>query len=185
MERASQTDPEGVKGHAQAFMKKFGNDWAMNLCSLLAYNFLGAMFPLLLGVLALSALVLPVSMRQGIGSSLNGAIPAAANGQNGLNIDFNTILANFHGSNASKITTIISFAALLWAGTSLFGVMENCFSLIYGTRDRDFIRQKQRQVRLATVPMLVVLAALGAGWLLRLPERSGWAKTEGLRGGGS
>jgi len=155
MEHVAQANPEGVKGHAQAFMKKFGNDGAMNLCSMLAYNFLGAIFPLLLGVLALSALFLPAPMVQSIGSSLNGAIPTAANGQNGLNIDFNTILASFHGSNASKITTVISFAALLWTGTSLFGVMENCFSLIYRTKDRDFVWQK-----LMSIAMIVIFAVL-------------------------
>ncbi|HEU0167239.1 MAG TPA: hypothetical protein VFS62_05650, partial [Chloroflexota bacterium] len=67
----------------KAFMEKFGKDWSMNLCSLMAYNFLGAIFPLLLGILAIGAFVLPPSMVHSVGSSLNGAIPSAANGQNG------------------------------------------------------------------------------------------------------
>jgi len=150
-----QPKEQSVLAHAKAFIEKFGKDWTMNLCSLLAYNFLGAIFPLLLGILALSAIFLPASMVQQIGASLNGAIPSAANGQNGLNLDFNTILASFHGSNASKITLIVSFAALLWTGSSLFGVMENCFSIIFRTKDRDFIWQK-----LMSVAMIVIFAIL-------------------------
>ncbi|MBV9121202.1 MAG: YihY/virulence factor BrkB family protein [Chloroflexi bacterium] len=144
-----------VKDEGQAFVKKFGNDWCTNLAGLLAYNFLGAIFPLLLGILALAALVLPGSVVQSIGTSLNNAIPAAANGANGLNIDFNSILATFHGSSASKLTLIVSFIALLWTGSSLFGVMENCFSIIFRTKDRDFIWQK-----LMSVAMILIFAVL-------------------------
>src|SRR4051794_26365002 len=77
--------PQSALGHIKGFLQKFGNDWGMNLASLLAYNFLGAIFPLILGVLALAALVLPASMVQTVATSLNGAVPAAANGANGLN----------------------------------------------------------------------------------------------------
>src|SRR5579883_950243 len=109
---------------AKAFVDKFGKDWSMNLCSLLAYNFLGAIFPLLLGILAIGAFVLPPSMVHSIGSSLNSAIPSAANGQNGLNLDFNAVLDNF--KRGSGLALIVSLLALLWTGSSLFGVMENC-----------------------------------------------------------
>jgi membrane protein len=138
---------------AKAFFEKFGKDWCMNLAGMLAYNFLGAFFPLLLGILALSALLLPPAIVQQIGSNLNGAIPSAANGQNGLNIDFNSVLRNFQ--RASGPAAIISFVALLWTGSSLFGVMENCFSIIYRTKDRDFIWQK-----LMSMGMIVIFAVL-------------------------
>jgi membrane protein len=137
----------------KAFMDKFGKDWGMNLCGLLAYNFLGAIFPLLLGVLALSTLFLPPTLVREIGSQLNGAIPAVANGQNGLNIDFNNVLDNFR--RASGLTSIVSLLALLWAGSSLFGVMENCFSIIFRTKDRDFVWQK-----LMCLLMIVIFAVL-------------------------
>jgi membrane protein len=138
---------------AKAFFQKFGNDWCTNMAGMLAYNFLGAIFPLLLGILALAALVLPASLVHDIGTSLNGAIPAAANGQNGLNLDFNTVLDTFR--RASGLTAIISFLALLWTGSSLFGVMENCFSIIYRTKDRGFIWQK-----LMSILMIVIFAVL-------------------------
>jgi len=147
-----------TKSTGQAFLQKFGNDWCTNLAGMLAYNFLGAIFPLLLGILALAALVLPSAIVQRVGASLNEAIPAGANGQNGLNIDFNSVLASFHHSNASVIALIASFAALIWTGSSLFGVMENCFSLIYRTKDRTFVRQKL--MSLAMIGIFVVLTPL-------------------------
>jgi membrane protein len=143
----------GLLATPKAFIDKFGKDWSMNLCSLLAYNFLGAIFPLLLGILAIGAFVLPPSMVHSIGNSLNGAIPSAANGQNGLNLDFNAVLDNF--KQASGLTLIVSFLALLWTGSSLFGVMENCFSIIYRTKDRNFIWQ-----RLMAIAMIVIFAVL-------------------------
>jgi membrane protein len=140
--------------HARAFLDKFGKDWCMNLCSLLAYNFLGAIFPLLLGVLAIGALFLPPSLLHQVGTNLNGAIPAEASGsQGGLNIDFNNVLDNFR--HASGPAAVISFLALLWTGSSLFGVMENCFSIIYRTKDRDFIWQK-----LMSIAMIIIFAIL-------------------------
>jgi membrane protein len=143
----------GMTDQAKAFFKKFGNDWCTNLAGMLAYNFLGAMFPLLLGVLALSALFLPSSLVQQVGTSLNGAIPSAANGSSGLNLDFNSVLQNFR--QASGLTAIISLLALLWTGSSLFGVMENCFSIIYRTKDRTFVWQK-----LMSIAMIVIFAVL-------------------------
>jgi membrane protein len=150
----NQRAPEhGLVQHAKSFVNKFGKDWCMNLAGLLAYNFLGATFPLLLGILAIGALFLPPSLLQSAGGALNSAIPSAANGANGLNLDFNEVLTNFR--KASGLTAIISFVALLWTGSSLFGVMENCFSLIYRTKDRSFIWQK-----LMSLVMIVIFAVL-------------------------
>ncbi|HEV7236226.1 MAG TPA: hypothetical protein VGN15_08605, partial [Ktedonobacteraceae bacterium] len=41
-----------------AFMKKFGNDWTMNLSAALAYNLLMAIFPIAVAVLAILGFVL-------------------------------------------------------------------------------------------------------------------------------
>src|ERR1700680_1362817 len=41
-----------------AFMKKFGNDWAMNLSAALAYYLLMAIFPIAVAVLAILGFVL-------------------------------------------------------------------------------------------------------------------------------
>ncbi len=151
--RGTRPEEQNVVQHAKSFFAKFGRDWCMNLCSLLAYNFLGAMFPLLLGILAIGALFLPPELLHQVGGGLNGAVPSAANGQSGLNLDFNNVLDNFR--RASGPTAIISLLALVWTGSGLFGVMENCFSIIYRTKDRDFIWQK-----LMSLAMIVIFAIL-------------------------
>ena len=134
---------------ARAFWTKFGNDWCMNLAGLLAYNFLTAIFPLILGILALGAYVLPDATIRQIASLLDSALPSGTT----LNINFYDVLQGFH--RASGVTAIISLALLLWTGSNLFGVMENCFSIIYRTKTRGFLQQK-----LMSVAMLILLAVL-------------------------
>jgi len=138
---------------AKAFIEKFGRDWCTNFAGMLAYNFLGAIFPLILGILALAALFLPISMVHAVGNQLNGAIPAAANGSTGLNVDFNNVLDRFRSQ--SGLAAIIAFVLLLWTGSNLFGVMENCFSIIFRPKNRGFVWQK-----LMSVLMIVIFAIL-------------------------
>ncbi|MGH2363660.1 MAG: YihY/virulence factor BrkB family protein [Chloroflexota bacterium] len=144
-----------IQSTAAGFVRKFGNDWCTNLAALLAYNFLGAIFPLLLGILALAALFLPLSLVHQAASGVNHAFPPGAHG---LNLDFNALLSGFRGSGASIVTIGASFAALLWTGSSLFGVMENCFSIVYRTRDRGLVRQKV--MALGMIVLFVVLTPL-------------------------
>ena len=143
----------GLVKRAQAFFAKFGNDWCMNLAAMLAYNFLTAIFPLLLGILAIGALFLPDAMLRQVADTLNRALPAAVTGQSGMNLNFYNILQGF--KKASGITGIISLVGLLWTGSNLFGVMENCFGIIYRTKPRNFIEQK-----LMSILMIVIFAIL-------------------------
>jgi len=136
---------------AQAFWAKFGNDWGMNLAGLLAYNFLTAIFPLLLGILAIAALLAPASVIQQLAGKMNTVLPASLT--SGANINFYTILQGFR--KASGITAIISLVGLLWTGSNLFGVMENCFSIVFRTTDRGFIQQK-----LMSFAMILIFAIL-------------------------
>ncbi len=114
----------GLVKRVQAFWAKFSNDWCMNLSGLLAYNFLTAIFPLLLGILALGALVLPDAVIHPMADKLNSLLPmgAAAGSPGNLNIDFYTVLQGF--KRASGLTALVS---LLWTGSNLFGVMAQCY----------------------------------------------------------
>lgn len=141
----------GLIKRVQAFWAKFSNDWCMNLAGLLAYNFLTAIFPLLLGILALAAFVAPASVMQQLAGKMNSALPSGFSGGSGIN--FYTILQGFR--RASGITLIISLVGLLWTGSNLFGVMENCFSIVFRTKTRSFITQK-----VMSVAMIVIFAVL-------------------------
>jgi YihY family inner membrane protein len=141
----------GVIKRVQAFWAKFSNDWCMNLAGLLAYNFLTAIFPLLLGILALAALIAPPAIIDRLATTLNAALPPALTGQ--AHINFATILTNFR--HASGLTALVSLVGLLWTGANLFGCMENCFSIIFRTRDRSIVKQK-----LMALVMIVLFAIL-------------------------
>jgi membrane protein len=148
----------GLVKRVQAFWAKFSNDWCMNLSGLLAYNFLTAIFPLLLGILALGAFVLPDSVIHPMADKLNSVLPAgtAAGGPGSLNINFYTILQGF--KRASGLTALVSLVGLLWTGSNLFGVMENCFSIVFRTRDRNFLEQKL--MALVMILLFAILAPL-------------------------
>ncbi len=141
----------GAIKRVQAFWAKFGNDWGMNLAGLLAYNFLTAIFPLLLGILALVAFVAPASIIEQLASKMNTALPASLT--SGANINFYTILQGFQ--KASGITLLVSLVGLIWTGSNLFGVMENCFSIVFRTKTRGFIEQK-----LMSIVMIIIFAIL-------------------------
>jgi len=141
----------GIVKRVQAFGAKFNNDWCLNLAGLLAYNFLTAIFPLLLGILALAALVAPASIIQQLAAKMNAALPPALAGQ--AHINFLTILEGFR--HASGLTALVSLVGLLWTGANLFGSMENCFSIIFRTRDRGLLQQK-----LMALVMIVIFAIL-------------------------
>lgn len=136
------------------FLQKFGNDWAFNLCTLLAYNFLTAIFPLFLGILALGAFVLPPAQLHDLASALTYSLPVGVTNPNGLNVNLYSMLENFH--KASKLTAIISFVGFIWTGSNLFSAMENCFSIVFRTRGRDPVRQK-----LMAIGMVFLFAVLG------------------------
>jgi YihY family inner membrane protein len=80
---------------------------------------------------------------------MNRALPSSG----GPNLDFYAILSAF--KRASGITAIVSLVGLIWTGSNLFGVMENCFSIIFRTRTRSFVWQK-----LMSILMIIILAVL-------------------------
>ncbi len=144
-----------------AFITKFGNDWAMNLAGLLAYNFLTAIFPLILGMLAIGALVLPDQVIRQVSDAVNAALPSDVTGQTGLNLDFYQMLTAFH--QASKLTAVLSFAGFLWTGSNLFGVMDNCFAIVFRVRSRNPLQQKVMALAMVFIfALLAPLAVLAA-----------------------
>jgi membrane protein len=141
---------ETVKG----FVAKFSNDWMMNLASMLAYNILVAFFPLVLALLTILGFVLSWNhqLLVSLQHSIVGALPAPLQGS----VDINGALQAL--SNNSGLLLVISLAGLLWAGSNLFGAMENCFDIIFRTRPRDFIPQKLMSFTMMLV--FVVLAPI-------------------------
>lgn len=139
----------------KTFVQKFGNDWAMNLVSMVTYSLITTIFPLLLGILTIAALILnflPLSSIDSLAANINSALPAnLTQGANGISVK--QLLTGL--ASASGVLAIVSLVGLLFTGSNLFTSMENAFSVIYKVKDRGFIGQ-----RLMGMGMVLVLALL-------------------------
>lgn len=134
------------------FLKKFSNDWTMNLAGMLAYSLITAIFPLLLGILSIAGIILsflsPSSLTT-VADKIAGALPSQLNSI----LKIHTLLPNL--VHITGPIAIVSLVGLLWTGSNLFTNMENAFSVVFRTGDRDFIHQK-----MMGMGMVIILAIL-------------------------
>lgn len=143
-------DVETLKQDAQGFFQKFGNDWALNLSAMLAYNLLGAIFPILLAIISIAGLLLgKFGLQNAVVANLQAILPA--NVRSVVNLP--QVVRTLHRS--SGILGIVSVLGLIWGGSNLFSAMEACFDIIFRTKQRSFIQQK-----LMAIGMVIVFAIL-------------------------
>jgi len=138
----------------KTFVQKFGNDWSMNLVSMLTYSMVTTIFPLLLGILTIAGFVLGILSPRSFNTvvvDINNALPQ--NFANSKAIDIASLLKGLH--KATGILATVSLLSLLFTGSNLFTNMENAFSIIFRVKDRDFLPQ-----RIMGMGMVVVLALL-------------------------
>jgi membrane protein len=136
----------------KTFGQKFSNDWSMNMVSLLTYNLLTTIFPILLAILTAALYVLgslsPQAFQQVV-AQMSGALPSGMTGA----INLGTLTKNL--VHITGPLALISLAGLLWGGANLFSGMENVFSIFFRTKARGFLAQK-----LMAIGMVVILAIL-------------------------
>ncbi|MEO8954355.1 MAG: YihY/virulence factor BrkB family protein [Ktedonobacteraceae bacterium] len=157
-----------------AFMKKFGNDWTMNLSAALAYNLLMAIFPIAVAVLAILGLVLGSLSHDTyntVKSQITSVFPQGAS--SGI-IDSVAIQLR----RASGLLSIIAIVLALFNGSRLFILMEGCFGIIYHIRQRKFLQQNLMALGMLIlfiilIPIMVVAAAAPA-FILALSQRIGF-----------
>ncbi len=134
------------------FVKKFANDWSMNLAGMMTYSLITAIIPLLVGILSIVGIVLKFaspSEFNNVANSIGSALPKQAQQV----IPMKSLLTNL--VSISGVAGIIALVGLLWTGSNLFTNVENAFSIAYRTRDRDFIPQ-----RVMAIGMIILLAIL-------------------------
>lgn len=130
---------------------KLGRDQAFNWAVIIAWNFLQSLFPIVLVMAALLGVTLGWI---GIGSeqvyrTVLSIIPdPAAQRQALLAVNL------FH--QRSGIFFLVGFAGLVWSGAGLFRSMEQAFAVIYGTRQRPFLKGV-----LMSVGMVFLLTVFG------------------------
>jgi membrane protein len=133
----------------------YGQSQGGNYAAGLAFNAFLAMFPLILGMLAI------------VGFALNN--PGTQN------TIYRDIVSIFPGDAPRPILQalksvhhnagllgILSIVGLLWSGTSLFASMEFALTTIFGTTQRDMLRQRAMGLVMVLVFIAAVLFVVGA-----------------------
>jgi YihY family inner membrane protein len=144
----------------QAFLRKFNNDWSMNLSAALAYNILLATFPMLVALLAILGFLLGVFGRDAtalVVQALSGALPKEINAAG---------IVQGAGQNlarSSGVLSIIAVLAAIFGGSRLFILLETCFCIIYRVRPRTFLRQNLMAIGMLLVFIILVPIMVFAG----------------------
>jgi len=134
------------------FVLKVANDWSMNLASMLAYNLITTIFPILLLMLSIAGMVLHALFVTHLGdlsAAISTRLPLQLRGY----IDVNGLLRSL--IEITGPLAVVSLVTLLWIGSNLFTNMENAFSIIFRTPGRHIVAQ-----RLMALAMVLDLAAL-------------------------
>jgi membrane protein len=154
------------------FWTKLNNDWIFNLAGLLAYNFLMALFPLLLLLLAGCGLVLQV-LSPHAELQLQHSVADALPGTTG------TVLVQgvaAHLKNSVGLLLVVGLGTALVAGSRLFVTLEGCFGIIFRLRGRDPLRQNRMAfgmlaLYLVVVPIVFLISILPTGLVALLDPR--------------
>ena len=128
----------------------YGQSQASNYASALAFTCMLAMFPLMLGVLALIGYAIrDPGLEAKAEALIIEAFPSTAQPQ---------LLDAIHGVRQSAgWLGLLSLAGLLWSASSIFGTMEFALTQIFGTKQRDMVRQKL----MGLVMMVLLVVAVG------------------------
>ena len=131
---------------------KFGEDKAINWATVIAWNALLSMFPIVLVMAAILGMVLGFA-----GVDTKHLYEQIAFSFPGDKIQHETIqkaLESF--KNRSGIFAVVGLAGLMFSGSVLIGSMEQAFALIYHTKPRPFVKQK-----LTAFGMIILFTVLG------------------------
>jgi membrane protein len=142
---------------------KFANDWSMNLASMIAYNLITAIFPILLAVLSLVGLVLRLTAYghiQDVAAAIGRVFPREIT----QSIDLTALLQSLIG--LTGLLAVASLVGLLWLGSNLFSNIENAFSIIFRIRGRDLVPQRLMAIGMVLLLALLLPLSLGAASLV-------------------
>lgn len=132
----------------------FGASQAANYASALAFNTLLAMFPLMLGILAIIGLsVRDPDTETRFQTLIIQTFPGTAQPE---------LLQALHGvKDAAGWLGVVAIGGLVWSGSGVFATMEFAFAQIMGIQQRDPVRQKL--MGFFMMLLLVVAVALTVG----------------------
>jgi membrane protein len=137
----------------QALLRKFSNDWSMNLSAALAYNLLLATFPMLVALLALLGVLLGTFSHNAttvVVQGLSNALPKELNAA-GIIRGVEQNLAR-----SSGVLSLIAVLSAIFGGSRLFILLETCFCIIYRVRPRTVLRQNLMAIGMLLVFIILV-----------------------------
>ncbi len=128
----------------------YGQSQASNYASALAFTCMLAMFPLMLGALSLIGYAIrDPGLEAKAEALIIEVFPTTAQPQ---------LLDAVHGVRQSAgWLGLLSLAGLLWSASSIFGTMEFALTQIFGTKQRNLVRQKL----MGLVMMILLVIAVG------------------------
>lgn len=166
------------------FWMKINNDWIFNLAGLLAYNFLMALFPLLLLLLAGAGVVLQ-RLSPSTDQQLQRALAAMLPGSTGA-----VLVAGIEADLKKSVGAllVVGILAALLNGSQLFVTLEGCLGIIFRLRGRDPLRQNRMAfgmllIFLVTAALVFLVSILPAA-LAALVDPSGRSPIGGILTGG-
>ncbi len=154
VERAQKTLPVRV-------LTAYGESQASNFALALAFAGFMSMFPIMLGALSLIGLAIRDPQTQAhVQGLILQVFPASAQPE---------LQKGLEGVKQSAgWLAIVSLAGLLWSASSIFATMEFALTQIFGTRQRDMLRQRLMglvmMVLLVAAIVVTVLINAGAAW---------------------
>ncbi|MDQ6745703.1 MAG: YihY/virulence factor BrkB family protein [Actinomycetota bacterium] len=136
-------------------IKAYGASQASNYAASLAYTAFLAMFPLILGMMSIVGLVVhDPTIQKKLYEGVVAVFPKEARSSVGQALD--------GVKHHAGILGIVSVVGLLWSGTSLFASMEFALTKIFGTKQRDALRQRLMGLVMVLVFVAAVLLSVGA-----------------------
>jgi len=128
----------------------YGSSQAANYAAALAFSAMLAMFPLILGTLAIIGyLVRDPGTEARFETFILNVFPAGAQMQ--------VIDALSSVKHAAGWMGLLSLGGIVWTASGLFSTMEFAFTQIFGTKQRDLLRQKA----MGLLMMIVLVVAIG------------------------
>ena len=144
---------KGAKKAAN-FWTKISEDWMLNFSGMLAYNYLTAIAPILLAVLAISGFALDSlspATYQAFVQGLSGHFPAGSG-----NSFVTSALAALRRS--AGVLLIIAIVTAIFSGSRLFVALDNVFAVIFRVDVRPLVKQNIMAVLMML--LFLVLAPL-------------------------
>jgi len=166
----------------QEFITKFNNDWAMNLSAALAYNFMMAVFPLVIALFSILGLILgalnPTAYDQ-LRIQIMHVFPSATSASTLLDAALNQLKKN------AGFLGILAIILALFNGSRLFILIEGCFDIIYHIKPRSIIPQNAMAFAMLLlfiilVPIMV-LAATGPALVFSILQNTPIGQIPGIK----